>query len=72
MTEATTPTRKIVKSYTFELGILERFEEQIPKGQRSFFLNTILSREIERSASLDQLVKEYDQRTVRAQVSTVG
>ena len=29
-------------------------------------------REIERSASIDQLVKEYDQRTVRAHASTVG
>ncbi len=88
--------RRVVKSFAIRLDLLDKLEAEIPRGERSAFVDRLIEteldwhdtgnsslvgrltqkdqdqREIERSASIDQLVKEYDQRTVRAQASTVG
>ena len=90
------PIRRVVKSFAIRLDLLDKLEAEIPRGERSAFVDRLIEteldrhdtgnsslvgrltqkdqdqREIERSASIDQLVKEYDQRTVRAQASTVG
>ena len=90
------PIRRVVKSFAIRLDLLDKLEAEIPRGERSAFVDRLIEteldrhdtrnsslvghltqkdqdqREIERSASIEQLVKEYDQRTVRAQASTVG
>ena len=90
------PIRRVVKSFAIRIDLLDKLEAEIPRGERSAFVDRLIEteldrhdtgnsslvgrltqkdqdqREIERSASIDQLVKEYDQRTVRAHASTVG
>ena len=90
------PIRRVVKSFAIRLDLLDKLEAEIPRGERSAFVDRLIEREldrhdtgnsslvgrltqkdqdqreIERSASIEQLVKEYDQRTVRAQASMVG
>ena len=40
--------RRIVKSFSVRLDLLEKLEERVPFGDRSAFLEMLLSRELER------------------------
>ena len=39
--------RRVNKTYSFRLDLLERFEEHVPRGDRSAVLERILIRELE-------------------------
>ena len=44
------PIRRIVKSFTIRLDLLEKLEAKAPKGERSAFLERLLSEALESSA----------------------
>ncbi len=41
--------RRVVKSFSVRLDLLEKLEERVPFGNRSAFLEMLLSRELEGS-----------------------
>jgi hypothetical protein len=44
------PIRRIVKSFTIRLDLLEKLESKAPKGERSAFLERLLSEALESPA----------------------
>ena len=42
--------RRIVTSFSLRLDLLERLEKEVPKGDRSAFLEKLLRNELERPA----------------------
>jgi hypothetical protein len=43
-----TPQRRVPKTYTFRLDLLNKFEEMVPLGERSALLDKLLTRELAR------------------------
>ena len=42
------PQRRVQKTYTFRLDLLNKFEEMVPQGERSALLEKLLTRELAR------------------------
>ena len=53
------PIRRVVKSFAIRLDLLDKLEAEIPRGERSAFVDRLIE-------------KELDRRPVRAQANTVG
>ena len=43
-----TPQRRVPKTYTFRLDLLNKFEEMVPLGERSALIEKLLTRELAR------------------------
>ena len=58
MSNGKQPIRRVVKSFAIRLDLLDKLEAEVPRGERSAFVDRLIEREL----------KE----TTRAEASTVG
>ena len=69
------PIRRVVKSFAIRLDLLEKLEAEIPRGERSAFVDRLIERELDqhdtrRSSLVGRLTqKEQDQREVERSAS---
>ena len=69
------PIRRVVKSFAIRLDLLEKLVAEIPRGERSAFVDRLIERELDqhdtrRSSLVGRLTqKEQDQREVERSAS---
>ena len=47
MTKDKQPIRRVVKSFAIRLDLLEKLEAEIPRGERSVFVDRLIERELD-------------------------